>query len=113
MTIAWTWRGITLAANADRYLQYREECLAPSSRSAGGCTGFLILRECQGELVHFLLLSFWTSEQALESFTGHAPRQILQPCPAENNLVIAFEAIAGHYEVVSADERPILEIMSS
>lgn len=108
MTIARMWRGITLAANAERYLQYLEQCIAPAYRSASGCIGFLILQECQGELVHFLLLSLWTSREALESFADHAPRQIVQPCPIENDLVITFEAIARDYEVVGASRSPIL-----
>ena len=55
MTLARIWRGITLAANADPYLQYLEECVAPAYRAAGGSAGFFVMKECQGELVHFLL----------------------------------------------------------
>lgn len=110
MTIARIWRGITLAANADPYLQYLEECVAPAYRAMGGCAGFFAMKECQGELVHFLLLSLWTSREALDRFLGSAPSALVTPCPADRSLVLTFESVARHYQVVCAPESPAAEV---
>ncbi|MGE5250375.1 MAG: hypothetical protein ACM3QS_09205 [Bacteroidota bacterium] len=106
MAIARIWRGITLAANADSYSRYVDEFVVPAHVNAAGNAGLILLQDPQGELVHFLLLSFWTSEEAVEGFAGVSPCDLVAPCPGERKLLLAFESTARHYQVVYAFALP-------
>lgn len=99
MTIARIWRGITWATKSTQYLEYLNKVIIPACQTADGNEGLLVLKECQGELAHFLLLSFWASDEALARFTG-ADAEVVSPTPEEKILLIAFESTARHYKVI-------------
>lgn len=91
--IARIWRGILRANAAEEYLRYLGERVLPDYRAARGNLSIHILLDAQGEFVTILLLSFWESRAALESFRDpHKPDEFL----------LASEA-AAVYEVI-ADE---------
>jgi hypothetical protein len=113
MTIARIWRGITLAANADTYIRYLDEFVIPAHMRAAGSEGVILLNEPQGELIHFMLLSLWESEAALESFTGAALCEVVELCPEERKILLAFESTARHYRVVLASGLTTLESENS
>lgn len=100
MTIVRIWRGITLATGAGRYLEYLNNFVAPAYRTAEGNEGMLIMQELQNELAHFLLLSFWTSEETLKKFAGVDCCEVVVPSPEEKEFLIAFESTARHYSIV-------------
>jgi hypothetical protein len=97
------WRGVTKSADADRYLPYLNQFVMPTYQIANGHEGLLVMEERQGELVQFLLLSFWASDQALASFVGADTSQV-NLSPEEKSLLIAFESTARHYKVVYRSE---------
>jgi heme-degrading monooxygenase HmoA len=102
MTIVRLWRGITLATKANQYLEYLNKFVAPAFQMAEGNEGLLVLQDQQDELVYFLLLSFWTSQEALQNFTGaHSPElDVVNLSPEEQSLLVAFESTARYYKVV-------------
>ncbi|MGE5221412.1 MAG: hypothetical protein ACM3PY_03180 [Omnitrophica WOR_2 bacterium] len=107
--IARIWRGITLTSKADEYLQYLHQNIIPCFEAADGNLGMLVLRDFQDNLAYFLLLSFWSSCEALEKFT-YPDLNVAKQAPEEKELLIAYESIATHYEVVSGmNERGIVE----
>ena len=99
MTIARIWRGITLAANSGQYLEYLNKVVMPVCQSAEGNEGFFVMKECQGELTHFLLLTLWASDEALAKYAGTAD-DVVNPTPEERDLLMAFESTARRYRVV-------------
>ena len=101
MTIARIWHGITLTTDADRYLRYLDQSVIPSYQIAEGNEGLFFMKECQGELMHFILLSFWASVEALKKFAG-TDAEVVSPAPEERSLLVAFESRARHYKVVRA-----------
>ena len=100
MTIVRIWRGITLATQAEQYLTYLKDIFVPACQTAEGNEGLCILKELQGELVHFLLLSFWISEEALSKFAGTGSMEVVNLSVEEKSLLIAFESTARHYKMV-------------
>lgn len=100
MTIARIWRAITLAEEADKYLEYLNQSVIPAYRIVEGNEGFLVMRECQGELMHFLLLSFWSSNEALASFTVINSSEMMDLTLDAKRLLVAFESTARCYKVV-------------
>jgi len=109
MTIVRIWRGVTLATRAGQYLEYVNKIVIPVCQAAEGNEGMYIMKELQGELAHFLLLSFWASDEALVNFTGAASCEcdVVNPSPEEKSLLIAFESTARRYKIVYESDYPI------
>lgn len=101
--IARVWQGVTLASTADQYLEYLQRRLFPACRDATGNVGLFVLKEPRGDLVNFLLLSFWDSEDSLASFVG-ADLEVMKPTAEERSLLIAFESAARNYKVACQTE---------
>lgn len=57
------------------------------------------MKECRGELTHFLLLTLWASDEAVAKYTGTA-ENVVNPTSEERDLFMAFESTARHYRVV-------------
>lgn len=104
MTIVRIWRGVTLATRAEQYLEYLNNFVAPAYRTAEGNEGMFIMQELEDELAHFLLLSFWVSEETLKNFAGVDCCEVVVPTPEEKELLIAFESTARHYNIVYKSE---------
>ena len=102
MTIVRIWSGITLATKANQYLEYLNKFVLPAFRMAEGNEGQFILQDLRGELAHFLLLSFWTSNEVLINFTGAHSSEFeeVKLSPEEKSLLVAFESTARYYKVV-------------
>lgn len=101
--IARIFRGVTLASKAERYLEYLNKIVLPRYQATDGYQGIFVLREFRGELAHFLLLSFWESGDELLKNVG-PDMEIAKHSPGEENILIAFESIVNHYEVLSRME---------
>lgn len=108
MTIVRIWRGVTLATSAGQYLEYVNKIVIPACQAAEGNEGMYIMKELQGELAHFLLLSFWASDDALVNFTGAASCEcdVVNLSPEEKSLLVAFESIARRYKIVYESDYP-------
>ena len=102
MTIVRIWSGIALATKANQYLEYLNKIVVPAIRMAEGNEGLLILQDLRGELAHFLLLSFWSSNEVLTKFAGaHSSEfEVVKLSPEEQSLLVAFESIAKYYKVL-------------
>jgi hypothetical protein len=111
MTILRIWRSVTLAAKAEQYVEYLNRIVIPAYQTAEGNKGLFIMKQLQGELAHFLLLSFWTSDKTFERSAGAdtCTCEVVNPSPEEKSLLIAFESIARHYEVVYMSESSPLD----
>lgn len=109
MTIVRIWRSVTLETKAEEYLEYLNRIVIPACQTAEGNEGLFIMKELQGELAHFLLLSVWTSDEALVNLAGADPCEVVNPSPEEKSLLIAFESTAGHYKVVYTSESALLK----
>jgi hypothetical protein len=88
---------------ADQYLEYVHRCIIPVYQQATGNVGLFIMNELRGELVYFLLLSFWDSEHALASF-ANAHMDMMKPGAEEKDLLTAFESTAKSYNVICRHE---------
>ena len=102
MTIIRIWSCIALATKANQYLGYLNKFVVPAFQTADGNEGLFILQEPRGELAHFLLLSFWTSNESPVNFSGaHSSElEVVKLSPEEQSLLVAFESTARYYKVV-------------
>jgi heme-degrading monooxygenase HmoA len=64
------WHGRTTAAKSDEYLNLMRTVAIPDYRSTPGNKGAYALRRIEGDTAHFLMLTFWESEDAVRAFAG-------------------------------------------
>ena len=64
------WHGTTPAAKSDEYLTLMRAVAIPDYRSTPGNKGAYALRRMEGDTAHFLMITFWESEEAIRIFAG-------------------------------------------
>ena len=87
--IARIWRSTTTLSNAEGYQEYLNRFIVPAYQTAEGNQGVYVMKECQGELTHFLLLTLWGSDGLLEKYTGTS-NDLVTPVLEERDLLVAF-----------------------
>jgi len=102
--IAWIWHSTTTISNAEGYQEYLYRFIVPAYQTAEENHGVYVMKECRGELVHFLLLTYWTSNEALTKYIGLSGNGI-NPSPEEKKLLIAYESTGRSYEVIESPKK--------
>ena len=64
------WHGATPAGKSDEYLNLMRTIAIPDYRSTPGNKGAYVLRRIEGDTAHFLMITFWESEEAIRDFAG-------------------------------------------
>ena len=96
--IARIWRGKTKASDAKAYLEYLFESGIPSYRSTSGNQGVWVLRRIEGDVAHFITLSFWESRDAVMTFAGSNP-EMAKYYPQDEKYLLGLEPTVTHYDV--------------
>jgi heme-degrading monooxygenase HmoA len=70
--IARVWHGVVSAEKADAYGEYltSSDRGVRDYRAIAGNRGVSLLRRVEGERVHFLLVSYWESAEAIREYAG-------------------------------------------
>lgn len=97
--IARIWHGATPAAKADEYGDYLKRTGVPDSRATAGNRGVLVSRKIEGEVAHFLFVSFWESEAAIKRFAGEDVERA-RYYPEDEHYLLELEPTVAHYEVL-------------
>jgi heme-degrading monooxygenase HmoA len=101
--IARVWHGVVPREKADGYAEY----LSGSARGVSdyertsGNRGTCLMRRTEGARVHFLLISFWDSREAISAYAG-ADIERAQYFPYDLECLEAPEPNVSHYEVLVA-----------
>ncbi len=96
--IARMWHGRTKAGEADAYLQYLKQSGIPDYRKTPGNRGAFVFRRIEGEVAHFVTLSFWDSRASIEGFAGK-DIEVARYYPEDKQYLLEFEPHVVHYEV--------------
>ena len=96
--IARIWRGRTVAAQADQYLDYLQKTGVEEIRATPGNRGVRILRHITGQEAEFLFVSFWDSLDAIQSFAGPDIERAVY-FPEDTAFLLELEPTVAHYEV--------------
>lgn len=101
--IARVWHGVVPLVKAEdygRYLSESDRGVRDYERVPGN-RGACLLRRVDGDRVHFLLLSFWDSRQAIEGYAGPDIERA-QYFPYDRECLLDPEPGVAHYEVLVA-----------
>lgn len=97
--IARTWHGMTPASKADAYFDFLNRTGIPDYKATPGNRGVTVLRRIDGEVAHFLLISFWESEDAIRAFAGDDLTKA-RYYPEDVDFLLEFEPTVLHYGVL-------------
>jgi heme-degrading monooxygenase HmoA len=97
--IARIWHGKTKAASANVYRDFLRARAAADYQAIAGNLGAHILQSNNGDVAHFLTLTFWESTEAVKAFAGDDFEKA-KYYPEDQNFLLEFEPRVAHYEVV-------------
>jgi heme-degrading monooxygenase HmoA len=96
--IARVWRGTTTPADAAAYLAHLREATLPALREIDGHRGAYVLRRGDERSVEFLVVTLWSSLEAVRDFAGEDYGRAVVPAEAER-LLVHFDERVLHYDV--------------
>jgi heme-degrading monooxygenase HmoA len=91
------WHGATPAAKSDGYLSLMRTVAIPDYLSSPGNKGAYALRRVEGSLAHFLMITFWESEEAIRAFAGD-DINVAKYYDFDKDFLIEMEPCSVHYE---------------
>ncbi len=102
--VARVWHGRTPAAKADEYARYMYEHDFPKMRALPGHLGLQMLRRDEGGETDFVVISYWTSRDAIRAWAG-ADLEQARYDEVEKAFLIELEPRVRHYDVRVAEGR--------
>ncbi len=99
--IARLWHGTTRLDRADAYCDFLDQRAMPDYRGTPGNLGAQVFRRDDGEVAHFLTLSYWENEDAIRAFAGDDLCKA-KYYPEDEGFLLEFEPRVTHYDVRSA-----------
>lgn len=97
--IARMWHGRVPTSKAKAYRAFTNERAIPDYQSVEGNMSVHILERQEGDVTHFITLTFWESLEAIRGFAGD-DLEVAKYYPEDQEFLIEFEPRVTHYEVV-------------
>jgi len=91
------WHGRTKAAKSVEYLNLMRTVAISDYRSIPGNKGAYALRRIEDDTAHFLMVTFWESEDAIRAFAGDDIREA-KYYDFDKSLLLELEPTSSHYE---------------
>lgn len=99
--IARVWHGRVPLARADEYATYLAGAIT-KFRTLPGNLGYEMLRDDMGPETHFMVVSYWTSREAIRAYAGEDIQRTRQ-LPRDPEFLIDPEPTVHNYQVVVQD----------
>ena len=93
------WRGLAKAACAQAYVEHLRSETFPAIRALPGFVDASILRRIVPRGVEFLVVTHWTSVEAIRGFAGSDAETAVVPKKVRE-MMIEYDRTVRHYEVV-------------
>lgn len=92
------WHGRVPTSKATAYREFLNARAIPDYRSVDGNLSVHILERTEGDITHFMTLTFWRDMDSIKSFAGE-DLQVAKYYPEDKEFLLEFEPTALHYEV--------------
>ncbi len=96
------WHGRVPTSKAATYREFTNARAIPDYRSVKGNLSVHVLERHEGEVTHFVTLTFWESLEAVKGFAGQNI-ETAKYYPEDKVFLLEFEPNVVHYEVVGQD----------
>ncbi len=93
------WHGMVPAGKARAYREFLNERAIPDYQSVPGNISVHILERQEGDVTHFITMTFWENVNAIRAFAGENIEQA-KYYPEDKDFLIEFEPKVIHFEVV-------------
>ncbi len=93
------WHGRVITSDARAYRDFVNERAIPDYQSVPGNISVHILEREEGDVIHFVTMTFWDSLAAISGFAGDDV-EVAKYYPEDKDLLLEFEPAVVHYEVV-------------
>ena len=92
------WHGRVPTSKATAYRKFLNARAIPDYRSVDGNLSVHILERAEGEITHFITLTFWKDMDSVKSFAGEDV-ELAKYYPEDQDYLLDFEPTVLHYEV--------------
>jgi len=99
--IARMWHGRVPTNKASAYRAFLKERAIPDYQSVNGNISVQILERHDGDVTHFITLTFWENLEVIKCFAGGDPEQA-KYYPEDKEFLLEFEPLAVHYELAGS-----------
>ncbi len=93
------WHGRVPTTRAQTYREFLNRRAIPDYQSVAGNLSVHILERAEGEVTHFITLTFWENMDVIKGFAGD-PVESAKYYPEDKDFLLEFEPAVVHYEVV-------------
>lgn len=93
------WHGRVATNKAEAYRTFLNSRAIPDYRSVPGNRSVHILERQDGEITHFVTLTFWDDLNAIRGFAGDDVERA-RYYPEDTDFLLGFEPTVTHYSVV-------------
>ncbi len=97
--IARMWHGRVPTGKADEYRAFLNKRAIPDYHFVAGNLGVKVLERREGDVTHFITLTFWENYEVIRSFAGKDIDKA-KYYPEDKDFLLDFEPLVLHYEVV-------------
>ena len=81
------------------HIEFLNQRAIPDYQSIRGNVSVHILQRNEGDVTHFITMTFWESLEAIKSFAGEEV-EVAKYYPEDKDFLLEFEPTVTHYEVV-------------
>lgn len=93
------WHGRVPTHKAQAYRQFLNQRAIPDYQAVAGNISVHILERAEGDVTHFITLTFWESMDVIKGFAGDDV-EVAKYYPEDQDFLLEFEPTVVHYEVV-------------
>lgn len=93
------WHGRVPTSKAKAYREFTNGRAIPDYQSIEGNISVHILERTEGDVTHFITLTFWEDMESIKAFAGEDVN-VAKYYPEDKDFLLEFEPNAVHYEVV-------------
>lgn len=97
--IARIWHGRVPTTKAAAYRESLNARAIPDYKSVDGNLNVYLLERAEGDITHFITLTFWRNLEVLKGFAGDALKAA-KYYPEDAAFLLEFEPTVAHYEIV-------------
>ncbi len=94
------WRGLAKSAFAEAYVEHLQTETFPAIRKLAGFVSASILRRSVPEGIEFLVVTHWSSVEAIRTFAGADAETAVVPQKV-HDMMVDYDRTVRHYEVIS------------
>jgi heme-degrading monooxygenase HmoA len=102
------WHGRVPADKARAYRAFLNSRAIPDYRAVPGNISVHILERQDGDVAHFVTMTFWDRMESIRAFAGE-PVETAKYYPEDKDFLLEYEPQVVHYEVVGGTDVPVTQ----